>query len=205
MAEDKEKVEMIPNDGETANVCKAGFNTIDTTWGKPSLSMSIFDFIEYLTKEKEIYIDIKQFKRQLEKLKGKNILTLGELLSHDKDFLFHDLHFNMDMLDEVSRVSIALTGQDIGELSTQRTDKNMNLNPAPQYIDDETMVRFERKDKLRKKYAMMAAGGTLGIGALVGIIAIIIAVQPESMETKLIKMFDSIPQAPEFGSSFWDW
>lgn len=63
MAEDKEKVEMIPNDGETANVCKAGFNTIDTTWGKPSLSMSIFDFIEYLTKEKEIYIDIKQFKR----------------------------------------------------------------------------------------------------------------------------------------------
>lgn len=69
----------------------------------------------------------------------------------------------------------------------------MNLNPAPQYIDDETMVRFERKDKLRKKYAMMAAGGTLGIGALVGIIAIIIAVQPESMETKLIKMFDSIP------------
>lgn len=200
---DKKDIEMIP--GETANINDAGFKTIDTTWGKPSLQMSIYDFIEYLTKEKEIYIDIKQFKRQLEKLKGKNILTLGELLSHDKDFLFHDLHFNMDMLDEVSRVSIALTGQDIGELSTQRTEKNMN----PVYNDgqnpDETMVRFERKDAKYKKYAMIAGGSVLGVGFLAGLIAIIIAVQPETMEEKLIKMFDSIPQAPEFGSSFWDW
>jgi hypothetical protein len=62
MADSKVEVEMIPN--ETA-ICKSGFQTIDTTWGKPSLQMSIYDFIEYLTKEKEIYIDIKQFKRQL--------------------------------------------------------------------------------------------------------------------------------------------
>ena len=87
--------------------------------------MSIYDFIEYLTKDKEIYIDIKEFKKQLEKLKEKNILTVGELLNHDKDYLFHEMHFNMDMLDEVSRISIALTGQDIGELTTQRSDKNM--------------------------------------------------------------------------------
>ena len=199
---DSKDVELIQN--ETANN-KAMFQTIDTTWGKPTLQMSIYDFIEYLTKEKEIYIDIKQFKRQLEKLKGKNILTLGELLSHDKDFLFHDLHFNMDMLDEVSRVSIALTGQDIGELSTQRTDKNLAPCSAEGQNFDEAMVRFERKDAMYKKYGIIALGSILGLGLLVGIIAIIIAVQPESMEAKLIKMFDSIPQAPEFGSSFWDW
>ena len=51
--------------------------------------MSIYDFIEYLTKEKNIYIDIKQFKRQLRKLKSKKIVTVGELLNHNKDFLFH--------------------------------------------------------------------------------------------------------------------
>ena len=146
MADSKVEVEMVPK--ETA-ICKSGFQTIDTTWGKPSLQMSIYDFIEYLTKEKEIYIDIKQFKRQLQTLKEKNILTVGELLQNDKDFLFHELHFNMDMLDEVSRVSIALTGQDIGELSTQRTDKNLMLEEEEanaQSLREETMVRFQRKD-----------------------------------------------------------
>ena len=114
--------------------------------GKPSLEMSIYDFIEYLTKDKEIYIDIKQFKRQLERLKGKNILTLGELLTHDKDFLFHDLHFNMDMLDEVSRVSIALTGADIGELTTQRSEKNMQVIGDQSQAVAAMMVEFARKD-----------------------------------------------------------
>ena len=144
MADSKE-LELVPQ--ESANL-KAGFNTIDTARNKitPSLEMSIYDFIEYLTKDKEIYIDIKQFKRQLERLKGKNILTLGELLTHDKDFMFHDLHFNMDMLDEVSRVSIALTGTDIGELTTQRSEKNMQVIGDQSQAVAAMMVEFARKD-----------------------------------------------------------
>ena len=114
MADSKEvnTVEIVPN--ETANLKLSALQTMDTNVekpvGKPSLTMSIYDFIEYLTKEKNIYIDIKQFKRQLKHLKGKHILTVGELLSHNKDFLFYNLHFNVEMLDECSRVSLDLTG-----------------------------------------------------------------------------------------------
>ena len=90
--------------------------------------MSIYDFIEYLTKEKNIYIDIKQFKRQLRKLKSKKIVTVGELLNHNKDFLFHQLDFNIEMLDEVSTISVELTGQDIGELTKERSEAYLEGN-----------------------------------------------------------------------------
>ena len=52
---------------------------------------------------------------------------------------------------------------------------------------------------------MKVGGVVLGVGLFIGLIAIIVALLPESMEGQLKKMFDSIPQAPEFGSSFWDW
>lgn len=69
----------------------------------------------------------------------------------------------------------------------------MNPNGDTGQNPDETMVRFERKDAKYKKYAIIVGGSICGLGLLVGIIAIIIAIQPETMEAKLMKMFDSVP------------
>tara|TARA_B110000305_G_C19331980_1_gene584452 strand:+ start:85 stop:327 length:243 start_codon:yes stop_codon:yes gene_type:complete len=77
-SQETKEVEMVPSPRpETANLKLTDLRTMDTNGEKPTLEMSIYDFIEYLTKEKNIYIDIKQFKRQLKNLKGKHILTVG--------------------------------------------------------------------------------------------------------------------------------
>lgn len=181
---------------------------MDTTYngGKPTLQMSIYDFIEYLTKEKQIYIDIKQFKRQLKHLKGKRILTVGQLLEHNKDFIFYKLHFNLEMCEECSRISMELKGEDIGELTKLEASRSeVYLDSDVEANWEEMRVKFQERDEKIKKFAKIAAGVLSGIAFLAAIVAIIIAVQPETMESKLIKMFDSIPQAPTFGSSFWDW
>ena len=174
----------------------------------PSLEMSIYDFFIYMTKTKKIYIDINVFKEQLQIIRQREIYTVEDLLKYDRDALRADLKFNKEMVHEVNSVSIQLTGDNLGDISTERSDAHtidQELNPfEPELAED--------PNRQKKKMAIIAVLVLVVISIIVVLSLSGVVEIPKSMGEKMDDLYKAEPVIKHDegahgveSSTFWDW